>query len=289
MALPEPQAVAFFREASSASRGWPDELEAPAGPPESAGGAGAERKAAGNGVTCRREIRDNAIYSSVPIAAGRSYSPMSLSDNEDPVEMIRQSGADPQVLGRIWQHYRDRLRRVVRLRLDRRLQGRADPSDVLQEAFLDFQSRAAEYAQKPDMPFFLWLRFLTGQRLQLVHRHHLGTQMRDAGREVSLHRGAMPQATSVSLAAQLLGRFTSVTQAVQRAEMQRILQDAINELDPIDREILALRHFEELSNDETAQVLGIKPSAASNRHIRALKHLRDVLKSTPGFFDKDRE
>jgi len=214
---------------------------------------------------------------------------MSLSETDDPIEMIRHSGADPQVLGRIWEHYRDRLRRVVRLRLDRRLQGRADPSDVLQEAFLDFQARAAEYAQKPDMPFFLWLRFLTGQRLQLIHRHHLGTQMRDAGREVSLHRGAMPQATSISLAAQLLGRFTSVTQAVQRAEMQLILQEAINALDPIDREILALRHFEELSNDETAQVLGIKPSAASNRHVRALKHLRDVLKSTPGFFDKDRE
>lgn len=214
---------------------------------------------------------------------------MSLSHSDDPIEMIRHSSADPQVLGRIWDHYRERLRRVVRLRLDRRLQGRADPSDVLQEAFLDFQARAAEYVQKPDMPFFLWLRFLTGQRLQLVHRHHLGTQMRDAGREVSLHRGAMPQATSVSLAAQLLGRFTSVTQAVQRAEMQLILQEAINALDPIDREILALRHFEELSNDETAQVLEIKPSAASNRHIRALKRLRDVLKSTPGFFDKDRE
>jgi len=214
---------------------------------------------------------------------------MSLSETDEPIEMIRQSGADPHVLGQIWDHYKARLRRLVRLRLDRRLQGRTDPSDVLQEAFLDFQSRAADYARNPDMPFFLWLRFLTGQRLQLVHRQHLGTQMRDAGREVSLHRGAMPQATSVSLAAQLLGRFTSVTQAVQRAEMQLILQEAINGLDPIDREILALRHFEELSNDETAQVLDIKPSAASNRHIRALKRLRDVLKSTPGFFDKDRE
>jgi len=214
---------------------------------------------------------------------------MGSSDVDDPIELIRQSSADPRVLGQIWDHYRERLRRVVRLRLDRRLQGRADPSDVLQEAFLDFQSRAADYAQNPEMPFFLWLRFLTGQRLQLVHRHHLGAQMRDAGREVSLHRGAMPQATSVSLAAQLLGRITSVTQAVQRAEMQVILQEAINGLDPIDREILALRHFEELSNDETAQVLDIKPSAASNRHIRALKRLRDVLKSTPGFFDKDRE
>jgi RNA polymerase sigma-70 factor (ECF subfamily) len=113
--------------------------------------------------------------------------------------------------------------------------------------------------------------------------------MRDADREVSLHRGPMPQATSVSLAAQLLGRFTSVTKAVQRAEMQLILQEAINSMDPLDREILALRHFEELSNVETAEVLGIKPSAASSRHIRAIKRLREVLQKTPGFFDKERE
>jgi len=205
------------------------------------------------------------------------------------MELLRRAGGDPQVLGRVWANYRDRLRRLVRLRMDRRLQGRVDPSDVLQEAFLDFQARAADYVKQPDMPFFLWLRFLTGQRLQLLHRHHLGAQMRDAGREVSLHRGAMPQATSVSLAAQLLGRFTSVTQAVQRAEMQVILQEAINGMDPLDREILALRHFEELSNEETAQALGIKPSAASSRHIRALKRLRDVLRTTPGFFDKRRE
>jgi RNA polymerase sigma-70 factor (ECF subfamily) len=207
----------------------------------------------------------------------------------DPLEELRQALEDPQVLGRIWERHADRLLRVVRLRMDRRLQGRIDSADVLQEAFLDVQARLPEYLNQPDMPVFLWLRFLTGQRLQLIHRHHLGAQMRDAGREVSLHRGAMPQATSVSLAAQLLGRFTSVTQAVQRAEMQLILQDAINALDPIDREILALRHFEELSNEETAQVLGIKASAASSRHVRALKRLRDVLRNTRGFFDQERE
>jgi RNA polymerase sigma-70 factor (ECF subfamily) len=207
----------------------------------------------------------------------------------DPVERLRQNANDPHALGQVWEHYRERLRLLVRLRMDRRLQGRIDPSDVLQEAFVDFANRASEYVRQPDMPFFLWLRFLTGQRLQLLHRHHLGAQMRDAGREVSLHRGAMPQATSVSLAAQLLGRFTSVTQAVQRAEMQMILQEAINSMDPIDREIVALRHFEELSNDETAQVLGIKASAASTRHVRALKRLRDVLQKTPGFFDTKRE
>jgi RNA polymerase sigma-70 factor (ECF subfamily) len=210
-------------------------------------------------------------------------------DPTDPVVQLREAKGDAQTLGRVWNRYRDRLRRLVRLRMDRRLQGRIDPSDVLQEAFVDFQGRVSDYLRQPDLPFFLWLRLLTGQRLQLLHRHHLGTQMRDAGREVSLHHGAMPQATSISLAAQLLGRFTSVTQAVQRAEMQVILQEAINAMDPIDREIVALRHFEELSNDETAQVLGIKPSAASSRHVRALKRLREVLQRTPGFFDKPRD
>jgi RNA polymerase sigma-70 factor, ECF subfamily len=211
-------------------------------------------------------------------------------DDREALEALRRGIlGDKHALADLWVQYRERLRRVIKLRMDRRLQGRLDPSDVLQEAFVDFTLRAGEYVNDPGMPFYLWLRFLTGQRLQLLHRRHLGAAMRDAGREVSLHRGAMPQATSVSLAAQLLGRFTSVTQAVQRAEMQLILQEAINGLDPLDREILALRHFEELSNVEAAQVLGVKASAASTRHVRALKRLREVLLRTPGFFDKDRE
>lgn len=212
------------------------------------------------------------------------------TDTQRTLEHLRQGiQGDTQSLALVWDTYRERLRKLVRLRMDRRLQGRIDPSDVLQEAFVDFATRASEYINDPSMPFYLWLRFLTGQRLQLMHRHHLGAQMRDAGREVSLHQGAMPQATSVSLAAQLLGRFTSVTQAVQRAEMQVILQEAINAMDPLDREILALRHFEELSNVETAEVLGIKATTASTRHIRALKRLRETLLKTPGFFDKERE
>lgn len=223
----------------------------------------------------------------------RSYHLMEIhripEPDPDAVTLLRGGGAEPRILAQVWALYRDRLHRLVRLRMDRRLQGRIDPSDVLQETFLDFQARAQDYIDHPDLPFYLWLRFLTGQRLQLLHRHHLGTQMRDAGREVSLHHGVMPQATSVSLAAQLLGRFTSITQVVQRAELQLILQEAINNLDPIDREILALRHFEDLSNEETAQVLNIKPSAASSRHVRALKRLREVLRTTPGFFDRDRE
>jgi RNA polymerase sigma-70 factor (ECF subfamily) len=209
-----------------------------------------------------------------------------MKDSDDTIPLLRRGAAgDRHALGELWNRYRERLKRMVRLRLDRRLQGRLDPSDVLQEAFLDFARRAGEFAENPEVSFFLWLRTLTGQRLQMIHRQHLGAKMRDAAREISLHRAPMPQATSVSLAAQLLGHFTSASAKVARAEMQILLQEALNGMDPIDREILALRHFEELSNAETAEVLGIDPSAASSRHVRALKHLRQVLKSIPGFFD----
>src|SRR5215471_12934630 len=208
------------------------------------------------------------------------------SDRGDGDALLRRLQAgDERAPGELFQHYRARLRQMVRLRLDRRLQGRVDPSDVLQEAYLDIARRAPEYAANPGMPLYLWLRFLTGQRLVALHRHHLGAQMRDAGCEVSLHRGAIPQASSASLAAQLLGRLTSPTQAAIRAEMQLRLQEVLNSMDPIDREVLVLRHFEELSNSETAEVLGIQKSAASNRYVRALKRLKEILSSIPGFFN----
>jgi len=190
---------------------------------------------------------------------------------------------DAEAAAQLFARYRPRLRQIVRLRLDRRLQGRLDPSDVLQEAYLDFARRLPEYARNPSMPFFLWLRFLAGQKLIDLHRHHLGTQMRDAGQEVSLYRGALPQASSLSLAAQLMGRLTSVSQAAIRAELQTRVQETLNSMDPMDREVLTLRHFEMLSNDETAAVLGISKSAASNRYIRALKRLKDLLVGLPGF------
>ncbi|MCI0464386.1 MAG: sigma-70 family RNA polymerase sigma factor [Gemmataceae bacterium] len=200
----------------------------------------------------------------------------------------RAADGDREALAELFAHHRDRLRAMVRLRLDRRLQGRLDPSDVLQEVYLDFAQRLTDYARNPTMPFYLWLRFLTGQKLTDLHRHHLGAQMRDAGQEVSLYRGALPQASSASLAQQLLGRLTSASRAAIRAETQVRVQEALNGMDAMDREVLALRHFEMLSNEETAQVLGISKSAASNRYVRALKRLKDILAGLPGFGDYSR-
>jgi RNA polymerase sigma-70 factor (ECF subfamily) len=109
--------------------------------------------------------------------------------------------------------------------------------------------------------------------------------MRDAGQEVSLHGGALPPASSMSIAAMLLGRITSPTLAARRAELRVRLQDVLNSMETVDREILTLRHFEELGNTETAQVLGISKAAASSRYIRAVMRLKKELAAIPGFID----
>lgn len=204
--------------------------------------------------------------------------------HETPSELVRRmANGDAAAAGELFATYRDRLRLMVRLRLDRRLQGRLDPSDVLQEAYLDVAHRAAEYAANPTMPPYLWLRYLTGQRLAQLHRYHLGAQMRDAGQEISLHRGALPQASSVSLAQHLLGRLTTPSVAAARAELQRRVQEVLNSMEPIDREVLTLRHFEMLTNEETAAVLGLRKTAASNRYVRALRRLKEALGPLPGW------
>ena len=198
----------------------------------------------------------------------------------DPIDVDalihRASNGDRSALSRIFENYRDRLWQMVRIRMDRRIQGRVDPSDVLQEAFVDVVRRAGDIPVSPDYPVFLWLRQIVGQRLIDVHRQHLGAGMRAADREVSLH-GGLPQATSASLAAQLMGKLTTASRVVERAESRARVQEALDAMDSIDREILALRHFEMMSNGECAQVLAISTGAASKRYIRALRRIRKLL------------
>jgi RNA polymerase sigma-70 factor (ECF subfamily) len=200
--------------------------------------------------------------------------------NEELLDAARNG--DEDALAVLVERHRDRLERMVRLRMDRRLQGRVDPADVVQDAYLAVRGKFSEYSAESRLPFFLWLRLEVGQKLVDVHRFHLGTQMRDAGQEVSLHRGALPQVTSLSLAEHLLGKLTTASQAAMRVELKLRVQEALNSMAPHDREVLILRHFEELSNAEVAQVLGIKPSAAVNRYVRALKRLKDVFQGMPG-------
>ncbi len=154
---------------------------------------------------------------------------------------------------------------------------------MIQEAFLEATERRIDYERETGpMSPFLWLRFLTLQRLQIVHRRHLGTRSRDAGREVSIQGIASPAATSAAIAAQLLGRETRASEVAIRAERKLRLQEALNTMDLLDREVLVLRHFEQLSNGESARVLGLSESAATKRYIRALKRLKDILTALPG-------
>jgi RNA polymerase sigma-70 factor (ECF subfamily) len=207
---------------------------------------------------------------------------MDEHDVETSELLVRAKAGNLLALNEIFTRYRDRLRRMVDIRLDRRLVARVDPSDVIQDAYLDVARRLDEYLGDPKMPLLLWLRYIVGERLLKVHRQHLGVQARDVAREISLYREALPEASSAALAAQLLGRNTSPTNAAARAERMLRVQEALNSLDPIDREVLSLRHFEQLNRRETAQALGIEDAAAGKRYIRALKRLKDALADMPG-------
>jgi RNA polymerase sigma-70 factor (ECF subfamily) len=196
--------------------------------------------------------------------------------------LARAGAGDARAVGDLFGRHQDRLRRMVQLRIDRRLRGRLDASDVLQEAFLEFSRALAGYLRNPPMPLYLWLRRLTGRKLQAIHRRHLRTRMRAAGREVPLAPGVFAQATTASLAAQLLGRSTTPSQAAQLAELRARVQGALGGLEPLDREVLALRNFEQLRNSEVARVLEISETAASNRYVRALRRLKKVLADAAG-------
>ena len=139
-----------------------------------------------------------------------------------------------QAVGQLFDEHRNRLRLTVRLRLDHRLRGRIDASDVLQEAYLEALERYPDFLQDQPMPLFLWLRFIAVQKLQIIHRRHLGTKARDAGREISLNQ-PLPQASSEILAAQLIGKHSTPSQAAMRLEIQARLQEALESMNPIDR------------------------------------------------------
>ena len=208
-----------------------------------------------------------------------------MPESADLPQLLAQAAAgDETALTQLFYRYRKPLKQMVRLRLNRQLQGRIDDSDIVQEAYLEATQRLPDYLANRPLPFFLWLRHITGEKLIDAHRRHLGAKMRDAAQEVSLHRGPMPAASSGSLAAQLLGQLTSPSQAAIKAETRLRVQEVLNGMDPLDREILALRHFEQLTNAEVAATLGMNESTASSRYLRALKRLKDELSQYPGFF-----
>jgi len=182
---------------------------------------------------------------------------------------------------------RQRLLCLIGFRMSPLLRGRVDAEDILQEAYLAAQKRFQHYETNPSVSLFVWVRSVVLQTLTDVHRHHLGVQKRDPRREVSLQ--AQPpytQATSASIVLQLEGDLTSPSQAAARADAHALVTRAVEQMDDTDREVLALRHFEELTNKEVAEVLGIEQKAASIRYVRALKRLKALLTDVSEFRER---
>lgn len=225
-----------------------------------------------------RTVRSARFRPRVPYTGG-----MDAGEND---QLLQQAmDGNQAALAELFELHRGRLTRLLELRIDRRVQGRVSTSDVLQEAYLDLADQLRNYQREQGFPFYLWLRNLTGQRLTMVHRKHLGAKKRAAGLEVSLNQPQFPAASSAYLASELVGQLSTASRQVIRAETHAKVQALLNDMDEADREIIALRHFEQLSNSEIALVLGVSVQAASNRYYRALRRVRDEMAKIPGMMD----
>jgi RNA polymerase sigma-70 factor (ECF subfamily) len=190
---------------------------------------------------------------------------------ERPAEELRPDAANFQEL---LERFRPRLERMLAVRLDPRLARRVDLEDVLQEVLVTVVRRRGDYLARRPMPFFLWVRAVAGQILVDVHRRHLGSARRDAAREVEL---GMPTPSVRTLAGALVDPGPTPTKSLTRLEALERVSAALERMDEADREVLVLRYFEGLSNEESAAVLGLTPSGAKKRHVRALTRLRSAL------------
>jgi len=200
------------------------------------------------------------------------------------VSLLRRAkNGDENALGELFSQYKSQLRKMIAFRMDQNLKGRVDPSDVLQEAYLDLAKRLPEFEGK-GVSFFVWLRLVTRESLINVHRRHLDVQKRDPRKEVSLHQRET-NGTSISLAAHLMGNQTSIVGKAIRSEQKTHLMAVLDEMDVTDREIIALRIFEGLTNGEASAVLGLTKQTTSKRFIRAIERLKDWLTDIPGFAD----
>jgi RNA polymerase sigma-70 factor (ECF subfamily) len=200
--------------------------------------------------------------------------------------LVCAAGGDMDAWGALLARHQERLECACVFRINARLRGRVDAADVVQEAFIAATARRAEFFQQSTQTLFLWLRWMVGNTLLELHRHHLGAQMRDPRREVTAGRNGEGESggdtTRAALVAQLTGGATGPATAAGRAEVKARLSAALEKMDATDREVLALRHFEQLTGAEAAQVLGIQERAAAKRYTRALERLREILSEMPG-------
>lgn len=201
-------------------------------------------------------------------------------------ELSSQLREDPsRVLAKLFVEHQPRLLRLVDLRLDRRLFGRVGVDDVLQEAYLSSAQRVEHYLRSPDCSLYVWIRGIVLQTMVDLHRHHLGTQKRDASRQTNLLSETIDNTGSKSLWASLSGSFTSASRALRSEELLGKLEQLLSQLSPEDREVITMRHFEDLTNNEVAEVLRLSAAGASLRYTRALERLQELCMTCPELFD----
>jgi RNA polymerase sigma-70 factor (ECF subfamily) len=207
-----------------------------------------------------------------------SESQASQSGSIDPSVLLGERGGE--LLGRIFEDYRSRLEKIVAFRLDSSFRSRLDPADVVQESYFEIARRIPEYAASQGVPLFIWMRQRVLQTMIDLQRSH-SREKRSVHRESRLPEPRFNQSTSLSIARMLMDDLPSPSQAAMLHEEHEHLRSALDSMNEIDREILAMRHFEQLTNSEVAQVLRLSPTAASNRYVRAAARLSDILKSLP--------
>ncbi len=197
---------------------------------------------------------------------------MSNRLSETEAWLRRMRDGRPEALAAMFDHYRQRLRQMVQLRMDGRLAARIDPSDVLQEVYLDARRQVQSYLRDPKVAVYVWLRGLAQQRLSNLHRDHLRTQRRSLLNEMSL-----PTESTANLAGRLLARVDTPSRVLLKAELGQRLHRALAGLESDDRDVILMRHFENMSNGEVAEVLGLSDSGATMRYGRALTRLKALL------------
>lgn len=197
-------------------------------------------------------------------------------DTQKLLKGVREGDAEAR--DRLFDRHREAVRRMIDLRMDRVLERRVDASDIVQDVLVEANRRLTDYLADPVMPFHLWLRQMAKDRLIDAHRRHRGAARRSIDREQPLSCVTRDDEESVlDLAAQLAdGELTPAAAATWR-ELQRRFAEAVGELDELDQEIILMRHFERLSNAEAAEALGLSIQAASMRHLRAMRRLRERL------------
>ena len=190
--------------------------------------------------------------------------------------ILKADGENPDAMDALLQRYRDGIKNMIKCRMDARLKQRVDESDIVQDVMLEASTRMEKYRDDQKMPFGICLRQLATDRMIDLYRQHCLAQKRDIRKERAVADN-WNQHSTIMLVNQLQDPHVTPAQNAINQELQERMMAQIEELESEDREILFMRHIEQLSNSEIANILGLTAPAASMRYLRALKKLQSRM------------